>query len=127
MAAHEPIDPRVRLAIAQWPDEGPARGTGREPGRGGGPREAGPADHQGRYERFHPTLFCYLDKQPLADSLAEPQAQIDAFDHLDTTDRPHQGLPGRVTPSTAWEAAEKAVAPRPKPEQPFFVQSARKR
>ena len=23
MAAHEPIDPRVRLAIAQWPDDAP--------------------------------------------------------------------------------------------------------
>ncbi|MCR8895726.1 hypothetical protein NWF34_02030 [Gordonia sp. GONU] len=28
------------------------------------------------------TLFRYLDKQPLADTLSELQAQVDAFDHL---------------------------------------------
>ncbi len=53
---------------------------------------------QGKNERFHQTLFRYLDKQPLADSLAELQAQVDAFDHIYNTQRPHQGLPGRVTP-----------------------------
>ncbi len=38
---------------------------------------------QGKNERFHQTLFRYLDKQPLADTLAELQAQVDAFDrHL---------------------------------------------
>jgi len=30
---------------------------------------------QGKNERFHQTLFRYLDKQPLADTLAELQAQ----------------------------------------------------
>ena len=82
---------------------------------------------QGKNERFHQTLFRYLDKQPLADTLAELQAQIDAFDHIYNTERPHQGLPGRVTPTTAWKATEKAEAPRPKPEVPFFVETARKR
>src|SRR3954451_3571485 len=70
---------------------------------------------QGKNERFHQTLFRYLDKQPLADTLAELQAQVDAFDHVYNTERPHQGLPGRVTPLTAWQATEKAEAPRPKP------------
>ena len=82
---------------------------------------------QGKKERFHQTLFRYLDKQPLADTLADLQAQIDAFDHIYNTERPHQGLPGRVTPITSWTATKKAEAPRPKPEQPFFVQAARKR
>ena len=82
---------------------------------------------EGKNERFHQTLFRYLDKQPLADTLAELQAQIDAFDHIYNTERPHQGLPGRVTPTTAWKATEKAEAPRPKPEVPFFVETARKR
>ena len=82
---------------------------------------------QGKNERFHQTLFRYLDKQPLADSLAELQAQVEAFDHIYNTERPHQGLPGRVTPHLAWQATEKAEAPRPKPEQPMFVQSAAKR
>ncbi|GAA5121509.1 hypothetical protein GCM10025762_42290 [Haloechinothrix salitolerans] len=36
---------------------------------------------QGKNERFHQTLFRYLDKQPLASSLAELQTQVDAFDH----------------------------------------------
>ena len=69
---------------------------------------------QGKNERFHQTLFRYLDKQPLADTLAELQAQVDAFDHVYNTERPHQGLPGRVTPLTAWQATEKAEAPRPR-------------
>lgn len=82
---------------------------------------------QGKNERFHQTLFRYLDKQPLADTLADLQAQVDAFDRIYNTERPHQGLPGRVTPHTAWEATEKAEAPRPKPEQPRYVQSVTKR
>ena len=70
---------------------------------------------QGKNERFHQTLFRYLDKQPLADSLAELQTQVDAFDDIYNTERPHQGLPGRVTPLTAWQATPKTDAPRPKP------------
>jgi putative transposase len=68
---------------------------------------------QGKNERFHQTLFRYLDKQPLANTLAELQAQVDAFDRIYNTERPHQGLPGRVTPQEAWEATPKAEAPRP--------------
>ena len=76
---------------------------------------------QGKNERFHQTLFRYLDKQPLADSLAGLQAQVDAFDHVYNTQRPHQGLPGRVTPQTAWEATAKAEPPRPTPDPPLLV------
>jgi len=75
---------------------------------------------QGKNERFHQTLFRYLDKQPLAESLAELQAQVEEFDHIYNTERPHQGLPGRVTPLIAWEATTKAPAPRPKPDRPVF-------
>lgn len=75
---------------------------------------------QGKNERFHQTLFRYLDKQPLAETLNELQAQVDTFDHIYNTERPHQGLPGRVTPLTAWEATPKADAPRPKPDRPIF-------
>lgn len=82
---------------------------------------------QGKNERFHQTLFRYLDKQPLASTLAELQAQIDAFDDIYNNERPHQGLPGRVTPHTAWEATPKAEAPHPKPDPPFFLQPAAKR
>ena len=75
---------------------------------------------QGKNERFHQTLFRYLDKQPLAETLTELQAQVDAFDHIYNTERPHQGLPGRVTPLTAWEATPKTEAPRPKPNQTWL-------
>ncbi len=73
---------------------------------------------QGKNERFHQTLFRYLNQQPLADSFVELQAQVDAFDHVYNTQRPHQGLPGRVTPLTAWQATAKAAAPRPHFERP---------
>ena len=79
---------------------------------------------QGKNERFHQTLFRYLDKQPLAESLEELQAQVDAFDHIYNTERPHQGLPGRVTPLAAWEATPKAEAPRPKPDPPLLIEAA---
>ena len=70
---------------------------------------------QGKNERFHQTLFRWLDKQPLADSLAELQAQVETFDHIYNTERPHQGLPGRITPAQAWQATPKADPPRPQP------------
>lgn len=75
---------------------------------------------QGKNERFHQTLFRYLDKQPLAETLDELQAQVDAFDHIYNTERPHQGLPGRVTPLAAWEATPKADPPRPQPDRPIY-------
>jgi transposase InsO family protein len=70
---------------------------------------------QGKNERFHQTLFRWLDKQPLAASLEELQAQVDAFDRIYNTERPHQGLPGRATPQQAWDATPPADPPRPKP------------
>lgn len=69
---------------------------------------------QGKNERFHQTLFRWLDKQPLADTIAQLQAQVDAFDRIYNTDRPHQGLPGRITPQQAWDATPVAEPPRPK-------------
>jgi transposase InsO family protein len=77
---------------------------------------------QGKNERFHQTLFRYLDKQPLAENLDELQAQVDTFDRIYNTERPHQALPGRVTPLTAWEATPKVEAPRPKPDRPVWVE-----
>lgn len=75
-------------------------------------------------DRFHQTLFRYLDKQPLANTLAELQARVDAFDDIYNNERPHHGLPGRVTPRTAWEATPKAEAPRPQPNSPWFAPPA---
>jgi putative transposase len=70
---------------------------------------------QGKNERFHQTLFRYLDKQPLAETLEQLQSQVDDFDAIYNTQRPHQGLPGRVTPQQAWDATPKTDAPRPVP------------
>ncbi|VXB06131.1 hypothetical protein PLANTIT3_110062 [Plantibacter sp. T3] len=79
---------------------------------------------QGKNERFHQTLFRYLDKQPLADTLMTLQTQVDAFDRIYNTERPRQGLPGRVTPETAWNATSKADPPRPNPEPQLFARTA---
>jgi putative transposase len=54
----------------------------------------------------------------MAGTLAQPQAQVDEFDRIYNTERPHQGLPGRITPLTAWEATPTVDAPRPKPDRP---------
>jgi transposase InsO family protein len=70
---------------------------------------------QGKHERFHQTLFRFLDKQPLASTLEELQEQVDEFDRIYNTERPHQSLPGRITPVQAWEATPVVEAPRPKP------------
>ena len=68
---------------------------------------------QGKNERFHQTLLRYLDKQPPAESIADLQVQVDAFDRLYNTRRPHQGPPGRITPQQAWDATPVADPPRP--------------
>ena len=68
---------------------------------------------QGKNERFHQTLFRYLDKQSLADTLEQLQAQVDGFDAIYNTERPHQALPGRITPQNAWDGTPKTDPPRP--------------
>lgn len=70
---------------------------------------------QGKNERFHQTLFRWLDKQPHARTMDELQEQIDRFDVIYNTRRPHQALPGRITPQQAWEATPVAEPPRPTP------------
>jgi len=69
---------------------------------------------QGKNERFHQTLFRWLDKQPIAATLEQLQEQVDRFDIIYSTERPHQGLPGRITPLQAWETTPKAEPPRPR-------------
>lgn len=71
---------------------------------------------QGKNERFHQTLFRWLDKQPLAETITALQHLVDEFDHIYNTHRPHQGLPGRITPQQAWDATPAADPPRPQPE-----------
>ncbi|GAA1700674.1 integrase core domain-containing protein [Microbacterium sediminicola] len=76
---------------------------------------------QGKNERFHQTLFRYLDKQPLAGSLVELQEQVDAFDQIYNVNRPHQALPGRATPQAVWDATPTAEPPRPLPAEQRYA------
>lgn len=80
---------------------------------------------QGKNERFHQTLFRFLDKQPIAATTAELQAQVDGFDRIYNTERPHQGLPGRMTPQQAFNATPVAQPPRPaaEPVEPVTPQA----
>ncbi len=57
----------------------------------------------GKVERFQQTLKKWLRKQPLANSLAELQQQLDRFCDIYNHQRPHQGI-GRRTPITKWRA-----------------------
>lgn len=68
---------------------------------------------QGKNERFHQTLFKWLDKQPIAQNLEQLQEFVDRFDLIYNTQRPQQALPGRITPQQSWDATELAVEPRP--------------
>lgn len=70
---------------------------------------------QGKNERIHQTLFKYLNSCPAATNLDELQDQVDTFDQHYNTQRPHQALPGQMTPQEAWNATEKALAPTPAP------------
>ena len=53
---------------------------------------------QGKNERFGQALFRYLDQQLLAAFIVELQEQVDRFDLIYNSQRPHQGLPGRASP-----------------------------
>ncbi|HWC33824.1 MAG TPA: IS481 family transposase [Mycobacteriales bacterium] len=65
---------------------------------------------QGKIERFHQTLKKWLAKQPQVATLAELQAQLDIFQRIYNTLRPHRAL-GGLTPDTAYQATPIA-APR---------------
>lgn len=68
---------------------------------------------QGKNERFHQTLFKWLDKQPIAQSLEQLQEFVDRFDLIYNTKRPHQALPEWITSQQSWDATELAAEPRP--------------
>lgn len=62
---------------------------------------------QGKVERFHQTLKRWLGRRPPARTLAELQAQLDAFSLEYNESRPHRAL-GRITPAEAYAATPKA-------------------
>lgn len=80
----------------------------------GRPRGKGPRQGTSPSDLPTPTLFRWLDKQSLAHTHTEPQGQVDQDDRIYNTERPHQGLPGRITPQQSWDATAVAEAPRPK-------------
>ena len=64
---------------------------------------------QGKVERFQQTLKNWLAAQhPQPATLAELQAQLDAFTSYYNTKRPHKSLPGQTTPAAAYAARPKA-------------------
>lgn len=64
---------------------------------------------QGKIERFQQTLKRWLEHQPTARTVAELQAQLDAFRVEYNELRPHRAI-GRATPAEAYAAIPKAVA-----------------
>jgi len=64
---------------------------------------------QGKVERFQQTLQKWLTARPRAATLAELQAQLDAFTAYYNTQRPHRSLAHRATPAIAYAARPKAT------------------
>jgi transposase InsO family protein len=62
----------------------------------------------GKVERFHQTRKRWLARQPKAATVAELQAQLDAFTGYYNHQRPHRAL-GRRTPAAAYAARPKAT------------------
>jgi transposase InsO family protein len=62
----------------------------------------------GKVERFQQTLKKWLRRQPLASSLAELQAQLDAFVDYYNFHRPHRGI-NRMTPAERWAQTPPAI------------------
>ena len=66
----------------------------------------------GKVERFHQTVKRFLAKQPRARTIAQLQAQLDAFRAYYNQRRPHRALGGR-TPLVAFHARVKAAPATP--------------
>lgn len=66
----------------------------------------------GKVERVQQSLKKWLRRQPLAASLAELQAQLDAFVRVYNFERPHQGI-GRQIPIDRWQASPRATPGAP--------------
>jgi hypothetical protein len=75
---------------------------------------------QGKIERFHQTLKKWLARQPPAAALTELQAQLDAFQRIYNTERPHRAL-GGLTPDAAYQATPKAVPRGTKADDHFRI------
>jgi transposase InsO family protein len=63
----------------------------------------------GKVERFHDTLKKHLRSQPLANTIADLQAQLDPFIDDYNHHRPHRSLPHQATPATIYTTRPKAT------------------
>jgi transposase InsO family protein len=63
---------------------------------------------QGKIERFHQTQKRWLAAQPPAATMADLQAQLDRFQRIYNTLRPHRAL-NRTTPAAAYAATPKST------------------
>jgi transposase InsO family protein len=69
---------------------------------------------QGKVERFQQTLKKWLARQPPAATLAELQAQLDAFCIIYNHQRPHRLLRRQATPATIYAACARSFKMRMK-------------
>lgn len=78
----------------------------------------------GKVERFQQTLKRWLRRQPLAESMIELQAQLDAFLGIYNHERPHQGI-GRAVPAERWHASPRAQPAAASLDHPTFPKEHR--
>ena len=152
VAASEPIDPRARLAIAQWPDDAPRGAVStfcaehdisrksfyelRRRAEAEGP--AAVLEPRSRRPRSSPAKLTDAVKAKAVQVRAALEAS--GLDHgpISVHDK-MQAMGLEVVPSvaslarifrqphTAWDATQKVEAPRPKPDPPLFVPAATRR
>jgi putative transposase len=88
---------------------------------------------QGKNERFHQTLFRYLDRQSPANTLGELQAQVDAFDHIYNdafdhiynTERPTKGSPAAPHPGSRGRPPRRPIHLAPSLTRPSWSKPPR--
>lgn len=75
---------------------------------------APPSTPAGRRSTSNPTGECPRPgTNPSPGRWSQSAEQVDRFDAIFNTERPHQALPGRITPQNAWNATPKTDPPRP--------------
>lgn len=79
----------------------------------------------GKVERFQDTMKRWLRAQPAAATIAELQAQLDAFVEIYNHHRPHRSLPHRSTPAVAYATRPKATPTSHRPDTESRVRTDR--
>ena len=79
----------------------------------------------GKVERFQDTMKRWLRAQPAAATIAELQAQLDAFVEIYNHHRPHRSLPHHSTPAVAYITRPKASPTSHAPDTEHRVRTDR--